>query len=68
MNQNLAERLQEVINDAKEALRLCRSMDARPNIGLNMMEGCIKEAEKAQVGDDVVAMMRAVKDLEGWLQ
>jgi len=66
MSQNLVERLQEVINEAKDALRISLEMDSRPNAGLAMMKLYILEAEKAQVGGDVVAMLRAVKNLESY--
>lgn len=65
---NVPERLQQVINESKEALALCRSLDSRPNIGLAAMEGYIKMAEKAQTGDDPIEMIQAIKNLEGYLQ
>lgn len=68
MTQNLVERLQEVINLSKEALAICQSLDTHPNWGLEMMGGYIKQAEQAQVSGDVVAMIQAVKNLEGYLE
>jgi hypothetical protein len=65
---NLPERLQQVINQSKEALALCKSLDGRPNLGLTVMEQYIKQAEEAQVGGDPIAMLRAIKDLEGYTE
>lgn len=64
---NLPERLQQIINESKETLALCKSLDGRPNIGLAAMEGYIKLAEKAQVGNDPIEMIQAIKNLEEYL-
>lgn len=62
-----AERLQELIGECHESLELCRSLNSGNGAGLGFFEMSIKEAELAQLSGDAVAIIAAIKNLEGFI-
>ena len=61
---NLIEGIQKECNRVREIIPMYKAIGIPGAFGVTMMEASIERAERAVANDDMVAMVRAYKDLE----